>query len=121
MTLSTDSLNEAHKRLAARREELRTRLTRIGSDQRREVEALSADAPDRAIQRENDDVIDSIGLAARAELSEIEAALSRLASGHYGQCESCEHPMEAKRLEAVPQARQCLRCSAEPDARSSAA
>jgi RNA polymerase-binding transcription factor DksA len=121
MTLSADSLNTIRKRLTTRREEFRTRLTRIGSDQRREVDPLSADAPDRAIQRENDDVIDSLGIVGRAELSETEAALARLASGHYGSCEHCGHPIESKRLEAIPQARQCLRCAAEPDARSSAA
>src|SRR5689334_5010248 len=121
MNLSSDSLSSIRKRLTARREELRMRLSRIHSDQRRETEALSADAPDRAIQRENDDVIDSLGIAVRAELAEIEDALSRVASGHYGICKSCGHSIELKRLEAVPYAFQCLRCAAEPDARSSAA
>jgi RNA polymerase-binding protein DksA len=121
MSLSQNSADAIRVRLTARREELRTRLARIGADQRREADALSADAPDRAIQRENDEVIDSLGSTARAELTEIEAALSRLASGHYGICESCGHPIEPKRLEAVPYAHQCLRCAGEPDARSSAA
>ena len=121
MTLTADALNSARRHLTSRCEELRGRLARIGSDQRREIDALSADAPDRAIQRENDEVIDSLGTAAGAELSEIDAALARIASGRYGACESCGHPIELKRLEAVPYARQCLRCAAEPDARSSAA
>jgi RNA polymerase-binding transcription factor DksA len=121
MTLSANFLDAMSKRLTVRGEELRTRLARIGSDQRREAEALSSDAPDRAIQRENDEVIDSLGSAARSELVEVEAALARFASGHYGACETCGHPIESKRLEAVPYARQCLRCAAEPDTRSSAA
>jgi DnaK suppressor protein len=119
--MTADSFDALRKRLAARRNELRTRLHRIGSDQRREAEALSADAPDRAIQRENDEVVDSIGSAAQAELSEVEAALTRDAAGRYGGCECCGYPIEAKRLEAVPYARQCLRCAAEPDTRCSAA
>jgi RNA polymerase-binding transcription factor DksA len=121
MTLSQDSLNTIRKRLTARREELRTRLARIGSDQRREAEALSADAPDRAVQRENDDVIDSIGAVARIELAEVEAAVARFTSGHYGACDSCGHPIEPKRLETVPHARQCLRCAVEPNECCSAA
>ncbi|HEU4624157.1 MAG TPA: TraR/DksA family transcriptional regulator [Steroidobacteraceae bacterium] len=121
MTISADFLDAMRARLLARRDELRTRLRRLGADQRRDAEPLSPDAPDSAIQRENDEVIDSLGLAADAELSEIDAALARMAAGHYGECASCGYAIERKRLEAVPYARQCLRCAAEPGARSSAA
>jgi RNA polymerase-binding transcription factor DksA len=121
MNLSTDSLNRFRKRLAARREELRARLIRIGSDQRRDSEPLSPDAPDRAVQRENDEVIDCLGIAADAELSEVEAALARIGRGRFGMCESCGYPIEAKRLETVPHARRCLTCTAAPAVHSSAA
>jgi RNA polymerase-binding transcription factor DksA len=120
MNLSTETLNRFRKRLVARHDELRARLIRIGSDQRRDGEALSPDAPDRAIQRENDDVIDGLGSAAHAELSEVEAALARIGWGRFGICESCSYPIELKRLEAVPHARKCLSCTAAP-AQSSAA
>jgi RNA polymerase-binding protein DksA len=121
MTLSTEMLNRFRKRLVARHDELRTRLRRIGSDQRREGEALGPDAPDRAIQRENDEVIDGLGSAADTELAEVDAALARIGWGRFGICESCGYPIELKRLEAVPHARKCLSCTAAPAARSSAA
>jgi RNA polymerase-binding transcription factor DksA len=120
MTTAADSFDALRRRLTTRRDELRTRLRRIGSDQRREAEGLSADAPDRAIQRENDEVVDSIGIAAETELAEIEATLARGAAGRYGTCECCGHAIETKRLEAVPYARQCLRCAAEPERCSAA-
>jgi RNA polymerase-binding transcription factor DksA len=121
MHISTDALNRFRKRLRARREELGARLIRIGSDQRRDAEPLSPDAPDRAIQRENDDVIDCLGIAADAELAEVEAALARIGQGRFGVCESCGYPIEARRLETLPHARRCLSCTAAPAVRSSAA
>ncbi|HVY83444.1 MAG TPA: TraR/DksA family transcriptional regulator [Steroidobacteraceae bacterium] len=121
MTIPAGFVDAMRARLTARRDELRTRLRRLGADQRRDAEPLSPDAPDRAIQRENDDVIDSLGLAADVELAEIDAALARMVAGRYGVCTSCGYAIERKRLEAVPYARECLRCAAEPGARSSAA
>jgi RNA polymerase-binding transcription factor DksA len=121
VNLPTETLDTIRRRLSIRHKELRARLKRIGTDQRREADALSADAPDSAIQRENDEVIDSIGLAADAEVAEIDAALARVDSGVYGTCESCGHPIEPKRLDAVPYARSCLRCISEPDVRASIA
>ena len=44
MIAKTDSLNSVRARLVARREELRARLGRLNADQRRDAEALSADA-----------------------------------------------------------------------------
>jgi sigma-B regulation protein RsbU (phosphoserine phosphatase) len=41
-------------------------------------------------------------------LSEVDAALCRLADGTYGLCEACEDPIESERLIADPLARFCL-------------
>jgi DnaK suppressor protein len=37
-------------------------------------------------------------------------ALAKLASGTYGNCETCHRPIPTARLEAVPYARRCLSC-----------
>jgi RNA polymerase-binding transcription factor DksA len=37
-------------------------------------------------------------------------ALAKLASGTYGNCETCHRPIPVARLEAVPYARRCLSC-----------
>ena len=37
-------------------------------------------------------------------------ALAKLADGTYGRCETCDRPIPAARLEAVPYARHCLDC-----------
>jgi RNA polymerase-binding transcription factor len=116
MTLPTSPQKDIRERLLRRRDELRGRLDQVNADQRRAAGALSADAPDRAIQLENDEVIDSIGQTTRAELVKIDAALGRLDAGRYGICEDCERVIEAQRLAAVPYATQCLQCISEPNA-----
>lgn len=97
--------------LLARRDALRDRLDRVAADRRREIEPLSADAPDRAIQRENDEVIDSIALASEKELREVTEALQRLDTGRYGLCRSCGNAIDSVRLAAVPYAEECRNCA----------
>ncbi len=45
-----------------------------------------------------------------AQLRQIEEALDRIESGDFGHCLSCERPIPAKRLEAIPWAKYCVRC-----------
>lgn len=42
------------------------------------------------------------------ELTEVDAALERIAQGTYGTCEACGKPIEIERLEANPSARTSL-------------
>jgi DnaK suppressor protein len=44
------------------------------------------------------------------QLRLVEEALDRLRAGDYGVCLSCEEPIPAKRLLALPWARYCVRC-----------
>jgi len=113
MNAKPHSVNPVRERLLARRAELETRLKRLTADQRHDAEALSADAPDRAIQQENDVVIDSLGVTADTEVNAIDAALARLSAGSYGTCVSCGFAIEPKRLAAVPYATRCSRCASE--------
>jgi DnaK suppressor protein len=45
-----------------------------------------------------------------SELRLVEEALDRLKSGDFGTCLSCEEPIPAKRLRAIPWARYCVEC-----------
>lgn len=49
----------------------------------------------------------TLGQSIRA-LREVEAALERLTSGHYGLCEECKEALSFERLQACPTARRCL-------------
>jgi DnaK suppressor protein len=54
------------------------------------------------------------------ELDDVNAALQRLDSGRFGECERCGEPIALARLQALPQARLCLACqsAAEHPARN---
>jgi DnaK suppressor protein len=55
---------------------------------------------------------------ARDAMTEIEDALARMDRGTYGVCEACGAPVRAERLEAIPHARHCVRCSGTRPERS---
>ena len=46
-------------------------------------------------------------------LAEIEHALRKFEKGTYGVCDVCGRPVEAARLEVLPQANLCLSCKAQ--------
>jgi DnaK suppressor protein len=107
---STGPSEAVRQRLLRRREELLGRARQVSADMRHDVEPLSPDSSEQAVQRGNDDVLASIGEAAAKELRQLSAALERLAAKRYGLCESCGAPIEVRRLAAVPYALQCTRC-----------
>ncbi|MDD0811632.1 TraR/DksA family transcriptional regulator [Curvibacter sp. RS43] len=45
-----------------------------------------------------------------AEIAAIDAALQRIADGHYGTCTECGTDIPAARLHAAPQAERCIHC-----------
>src|SRR5450830_1808836 len=45
-----------------------------------------------------------------AEVAAIDAALQRIADGHYGECLDCGVEIPAARLHAAPEAERCIRC-----------
>ncbi|MCY1664232.1 TraR/DksA family transcriptional regulator [Rhizobium sp. SL86] len=96
--------------LEARRAELTLRLTRIETDL---DQPRNADDDDRAIERNNDEVLEGLGGAGQKELVAIEAALERIAHGTYGLCGKCGEPIARERLDAVPHAALCAACAAD--------
>jgi len=48
---------------------------------------------------------------ARRQLAEVDAAIARLDTGSYGQCERCGQAIPAARLTARPTATTCVRCA----------
>jgi RNA polymerase-binding transcription factor DksA len=48
--------------------------------------------------------------AVRRVVEDIEAALDRLETGEYGNCERCGRPIPVERLELLPYARCCVGC-----------
>lgn len=48
-----------------------------------------------------------------ARLAEINHALERIDQGAYGMCTNCGQPVQAERLQALPQAERCIDCERE--------
>jgi RNA polymerase-binding transcription factor DksA len=93
--------------LRDRQREIYSRLKRIDNDLGR---TRLADDDDRAIEGENDEVLEEFGQAGEAELRAIEAALDRIARGTFGTCVRCGGKISARRLAAVPHAALCEHC-----------
>jgi RNA polymerase-binding transcription factor DksA len=106
---------EVHERLARRREELTERERRVRRDLARTNDPLVADFADQAIQTQNDEPLQVIGAAARAELAQIDAALARLAAGTYETCAICGEMIGATRLAVVPYANTCTDCALDAE------
>jgi DnaK suppressor protein len=46
-------------------------------------------------------------------LQDVDAALAKLETGDYGECESCGNPIAEARLEAMPTAKLCITCASK--------
>lgn len=68
------------------------------------------DVEDRAVERENDEVIEELGATGLEELKQIDAALKRMESQTYGNCLSCGEQISPERLTVIPHASVCQVC-----------
>lgn len=101
-------LEGVQRRLQARLSELLARIERIEVDRRLPG---SKDFEDRAIEAENDDVLERLDESERREIGQIRAALQRIERGSYATCAQCGEEIGARRLEALPYATFCVDCA----------
>ncbi|MGE0816429.1 MAG: TraR/DksA family transcriptional regulator [Vicinamibacterales bacterium] len=104
MSNLTDIRADLEGRLAT----LLRRVDRISGDLRRTADR---DWQERAIELENDDVLEGLDDASRAEAAAIRAALQRLDAGTYGRCARCGREIAPARLAALPSATTCVACA----------
>lgn len=101
--------------LAARRRQLTTRLAELDA----RLHGIEADLVDRhnpdwedaATEREQDEVLNALGLEGQQEQRAIRAALSRLEAGDYGFCQRCGAPIAPARLDLLPWTPFCAACA----------
>jgi RNA polymerase-binding transcription factor DksA len=99
-----------HATLMQRLGTLDTRLHAIES----ELDApRSADWEELAVEREGDEVLESLGQTSELEIARIRAALARLRDGTYGVCTVCGEPISAERLDVLPETPVCRICAAQ--------
>ncbi len=105
--------------LMALKQEATHRIKSIDRDIRHE--GMTADWTEQATERENDEVLQSLGNTAQQELAMINTALKRIEAGEYFNCSVCGEDIPPARLELLPFSSQCVNCAdkLEPGPRSS--
>ncbi|PRY21557.1 TraR/DksA family transcriptional regulator [Aliiruegeria haliotis] len=91
-------------RLISLEEKLRGIDAELDSHQSRDWEEL-------AVERETDEVLEGEGLAGKAEIAAIHAALGRIEDGTYGECVQCGDVIAEARLELLPFTPFCADCA----------
>ncbi len=69
------------------------------------------DWEDLAIERENDEVLETSALTGQQDLRQIDAALIRIKQGDYGNCVKCGAEIEQQRLDVLPATPFCRACA----------
>ena len=94
--------------ISARLNELGVRIHEIDHEL---GEPKTADMNDQAIDLEDDEVLESLGIVAQKEVALLKLAMTRIEDGSYGICKKCDKPISEERLEAVLYAPLCKRCA----------
>lgn len=71
----------------------------------------SRDWEELAVEREEDEVLEGIGVSGLTEIEGIRAALARIEDGSYGVCVACGADIAPKRLEVLPATPFCSACA----------
>jgi len=83
-------------------------------------ERLAVESPAEEIEKivlaeQRDLAVHLLGTSTRTQ-REVRAAVDRLAGGDFGICEQCGRNIPAKRLDALPWARRCMKCQQKVEA-----
>jgi DnaK suppressor protein len=97
------------QKLLTMKEDASQRIKAIDRDIRHE--GMSADWEEQAIERENDEVLESLGITAELELVMINNALKRIDAGEYFHCSLCGGEIPIARLELLPFSAHCVSCA----------
>ena len=96
-------------KLMALRQEVTQRINAIDKECRHE--GMSADWAEQATERENDEVLQSLGNTAQQELAMISTALKKIETGEFFICSACGEDILLARLELLPFSSLCVKCA----------
>ena len=101
--------------LPVRKAALEKRLVELGARLEAIEEELDShqnrDWEELATEREGDEVLEATGNAGLAEITQIRAALRRIADGSFGTCMRCGEPIADARLDLLPWTPLCRSCA----------
>lgn len=114
MALIAAQLAQLQQQLQRRRTELRGLVQRGLVDAGQERQAGEVyDSGDEALVDLQVDTDLAVGDIDFEELCDIDAALTRLTEGVYGQCSACGVEIPLARLQSQPAASRCIKCQGE--------
>ncbi|MHA3916152.1 TraR/DksA family transcriptional regulator [Halovulum sp. GXIMD14793] len=101
--------------IAKRKAQLEQRLADLDNRLHEIEDTLDQPVPkdfeDRASEREEDEVLETMGQSGLEEVAMIRAALVRMAEGTYGDCVRCGENISEARLDLLPQTPFCRTCA----------
>ena len=97
-----------HK-LLERKAEITSRINAIDRDIKHD--GMTSNWTEQATERENDEVLESLGVASEQELVKINNALQRIDSNDYFTCSICGEDIPPERLELLPFTTTCVNCA----------
>lgn len=108
--MSTDAtIQGLRTTLEAERESLRAQLAELGYGAQLDYDPNFADSSQVTAERgETEALVQKLVTS----LHDVEHALEKFDGDRYGICEGCGKPIAEARLEARPEARQCIECAA---------
>jgi len=101
---------ERLKRVLEVRIEEASRVLANAEQEQKASSARYADEADQAAAEYERQTLSFKAAAARQTLNALNQALERTRLGSFGECAQCGSDIEAKRLEAIPWARYCVKC-----------
>ncbi len=102
------TLEERRQTLTNRLKELEDRLRGIAE----ELDShQSKDWEELAVEREEEEVLERMGLSGQAEIRMITEALKRIDEGEYGFCVRCGEEILPRRLDLLPYTPLCTNCA----------
>ncbi|MCK4708465.1 MAG: TraR/DksA family transcriptional regulator [Gammaproteobacteria bacterium] len=103
------NVNQFKQKLENLKAEVTHRISAIDKDIRHE--GMSADWTEQASERENDEVLESLGNTSTQKLVMINSALKRIDDGEYFSCSICGEAIPPSRLELLPFTTNCVNCA----------
>jgi RNA polymerase-binding protein DksA len=103
------NLEHFKQKLLTLKTELTQRVNAIDKDMKHED--MSPNWTEQATERENDEVLETLGNSSEHELEMIDAALKRIESGDYFNCGLCGEEIPVSRLELLPFSSRCVDCA----------
>jgi len=98
------------KKLQSRREELARAIARTEQEGREADDDPTVDLADKAANSYTKEFLFGQTHNDRSTLQLVDAALTRIREGSFGECDACHEELQQKRLEAVPWTRYCINC-----------